>query len=358
MAKKKNKDFFENLETLANEKGLEFELVLDAFKEGFVKAFKREYDHESIVFDIDPEKFTFNVYSKLVVVEDFSDLDGDDTTEVLLKDIVNSHPEAKIGDIIEEEVDFETFGRLAANSAKQMFTQNLNKLINSVTFKRFKELEGELVTGTVVSTKERGYIIDIGYNLTTMLPYNVVIGTEKFSVGDKIPLYVFEVEETTKKPKVKVTRINPEFVNRIMYQEIPELADEDIEIVSIARNAGYKTKVAVRSNDSNIDAQAACIGVGGERIQAVAHRLSGEKVEVFKWSEDPRELIENSLQPADVIQVFVLNEVEKKAMVVITDDKLRLALGKGGSNVRLAHKVTGWEIDLKSETDASNEGII
>ncbi len=358
MSKKKNKEFFENLETLATEKGLEFELVLEAFKEGFVKAFKREYDHESIVFDIDPERLTFNVYSKLVVVDDFSDLDGDDTTEILLKDIIKTHPDAKVGDTIEEEVDFETFGRLAANSAKQMFTQNLNKLINRVTFKKFKDLEGEIISGTVLSTKERGYIIDIGYNLTTMLPYNVLIGTEKFVVGEKIALYVFEVEETTKKPKVKVSRMNPEFVTKIMQQEVPELANGEIEIVSVARNAGYKTKVAVRSNDDNIDAQAACIGHGGERIQTVTHLLSGEKVEVFKWSEDPRELIENSLQPADVIQVFVLNEEEKKSMAVITDEKLRLALGKGGSNVRLAHKVTGWEIDLKSATDASNEGII
>ncbi len=358
MSKKRNKEFFENLETLATEKGLEFELVLDAFKEGFVKAFKREYDHESIVFDIDPENLTFNVYSKLVVVDDFSDLDGEDTTEVLLKDIINTHPDAKVGDTIEEEVDFETFGRLAANSAKQMFTQNLNRLINKVTFKRFKDLEGEIVTGTVVSTKERGYIIDIGYNLTTMLPYNVLIGTEKFKVGDRVTLYVFEVEETTKKPKVKVSRMNPEFVTKIMYEQIPELANGDIEIVSIARNAGYKTKVAVRSNDDDVDAQAACIGVGGERIQNVTHLLSGEKVEVFKWSDDPRVLIENSLQPADVIQVFVLNEEEKKSIAVITDEKLRLALGKGGSNVRLAHKVTGWEIDLKSESDASKEGII
>ena len=341
-----NKELILALEELEKEKGIKKEYLLEAIETALVTAYKRNFDSlENVRVEMDHQTGATHVYAIKEVMEKANDED----TEISLKEAQKINPDLKEGDTVETEIVPRDFGRIAAQTAKQVIIQKLREVEREIVYNEFNERKGEIVSGLIQKADHNIVVMDLG-KLEGVMPLKEQIPTEHYKVNDKIKGYVLDVEKGAKgAPQVIVSRSHPDFVRKLLEFEIPEIYEGVIEIKSVSRDPGYRSKVAVYSPDQNIDPVGSCVGQQGVRIQNVINELNGEKIDVIEWNEDPSIYIASALLPAKILAVDIKEE-EKFAQVVVPDDQLSLAIGKSGQNARLAARLTNWKIDIKSET--------
>ena len=341
-----NKELILALEELEKEKGIKKEYLLEAIETALVTAYKRIFDSlENVRVEMDHQTGATHVYAIKEVMEKANDED----TEISLKEAQKINPDLKEGDTVETEIVPRDFGRIAAQTAKQVIIQKLREVEREIVYNEFNERKGEIVSGLIQKADHNIVVMDLG-KLEGVMPLKEQIPTEHYKVNDKIKGYVLDVEKGAKgAPQVIVSRSHPDFVRKLLEFEIPEIYEGVIEIKSVSRDPGYRSKVAVYSPDQNIDPVGSCVGQKGVRIQNVINELNGEKIDVIEWNEDPSIYIASALLPAKILAVDIKEE-EKFAQVVVPDDQLSLAIGKSGQNARLAARLTNWKIDIKSET--------
>lgn len=340
-----SKELLNALDVLEQEKGISKEIVMEALESALVSAYKRNYKHaQNVEVEFNEKKGDIKIYAVKEVVE----LVMDSTLEVSIQDALEIHKAYEIGDKIRFEVTPTDFGRIAAQTAKQVITQRLREAERSVIYNEFIDYEDDLLTG-IVERQDRRYIyVNLGKIEAVLTPEGQIPG-EVFEPHDRIQVYVERVENTTKGPQVYVSRSHPSLLKRLFEQEVPEIYDGTVEIKSIAREAGDRSKVAVVSHDENIDPVGTCVGPRGSRVQTIVNELKGENMDIVEWSNDSATFIQNALNPAQVLEVYFVPN-EKSCVVVVPDNHLSLAIGKRGQNARLAAKLTGYKIDIKSET--------
>ena len=341
-----NKELVLALEELEREKGIKKEYVLESIETALVTAYKRNFDSlENVKVDIDHKTGATHIYAIKEVVEKPTNT----TLEISLEEALKINKQLKIGDSVEIEIVPKDFGRIAAQTAKQVIIQKLREVEREITYNEFNDRKGEIVSGIIQKADHNIVVMDLG-KLEGVMPVKEQIPTEKYHVNQKIKGVVLDVEKGQKgAPQVIVSRSHPDFVRKLLEFEIPEIYEGVIEIKSVSRDPGYRSKVAVYSPDPNIDPVGSCVGQKGVRIQNVINELNGEKIDVIEWNEDPSIYISSALLPAQILAVDIKEE-EKFAQVIVPDDQLSLAIGKSGQNARLAAKLTNWKIDIKSET--------
>ncbi len=341
-----NKELILALEELEKEKGINKEYLLESIETALVTAYKRNFDSlENVKVQMDQQTGATHIYSLKEVVKKANDKE----TEINIKEAQKIDPDFKEGDIVEIEIVPRDFGRIAAQTAKQVIVQKLREAEREIIYTEFNDRKGEIVSGLVQKADRNIVVMDLG-KLEGVMPAKEQIPTEHYHVNDKIKGYVLDVEKGSKgAPQVIVSRSHSDFVRKLLEFEIPEIYEGVIEIKSVSRDPGYRSKVAVYSPDPNIDPVGSCVGQKGVRIQNVINELSGEKIDVIEWNEDPSIYIASSLLPAQILAVDIKEE-EKFAQVIVPDDQLSLAIGKSGQNARLAARLTNWKIDIKSET--------
>jgi len=346
---KVGKVLLEATEQLEREKGIPREAILRSLEDAMVTAYKKHVKGThvaNITGRVNETKGEIGVFRLKEVVED--DV-MNEHTEVLLEEARKVNPKCEVGDEVEIDVTPADFGRIAAQSAKQVITQRIREAERKLILDEFTERKGTLATGIIRRVEPRNVIVNIG-RTDAVLPQKEQIPGEYFRVNDRIRVYVLDVKETTKLPQVVVSQTHPRIVQELFELEVPEIEDGIVEIKSISREAGYRTKLAVASTDPNVDPVGACIGPRGSRIQTIVNELKNEKIDIIRYTDDPAEYITNALSPARIISVQVYEDAaqRKEALVVVPNDQLSLAIGKEGQNVRLAHRLTGWRIDIKS----------
>ena len=341
-----NKELILALEELEKEKGIKKEYLLEAIETALVTAYKRNFDAlENVKVIMDKQTGATHVYSMKEVMETAND----DALEISLEDAQKINRDYKIGDTVDIEIVPKDFGRIAAQTAKQVIIQKLREVERDILYTEFNDRKGEIVSGLVQKADKNIVVLDLG-KLEGVMPPKEQIPTEKYKVNDKVKGYVLDVERGEKgAPQVIVSRSHPDFVRKLLEFEIPEIYEGLIEIKSVSRDPGYRSKVAVYSQNQDIDPVGSCVGQRGIRIQNVINELNGEKIDVIEWNPDPSIFISASLLPAQILAVDIKEE-EKFAQVIVPDEQLSLAIGKAGQNVRLAAKLTNWKIDIKSET--------
>ena len=350
-----SKEFFRALDQVAEDRGVSKDKILDIFGRGLLNAYKKDYDgyqNAQVIFN--EEKNEILIVASFEVVEEI-DPEAEPGTQITLEEAREIKKSAKVGDVIEKKVTPKDFGRIAASSAKQILTQGLKQLERERNYEIFSEKIGEMIIAEVVQINKDFVTLDLGYGVETSIPRRDLFEDDVF-LGNRIRVYVTKVEQTTKGPKVFVSRTDRNLVKRLMEMAVPEIRDGVVEIMGIARDPGKRCKVCVDSNNDNVDPIGACLGRGGIRIKDVIDSLNGEKVDLYKYSDDPEELIANAIQPARAIAV-ITSDKDKSAIAIVPDDQLSLAIGRKGQNARLAVQSSGWKIDIKSEADAELEGI-
>ena len=343
-----NKELILALEELEKEKGIKKEYVLESIEAALVTAYKKNLDSlENVKVEMDKKTGATHLFALKEVVKKVENPD----LQITLKDAKKVNSELEIGDQAQIELVPKGFGRIAAQSAKQVIVQKLREAERDIIYTEFNDRKGEIVSGIIQKADKNIVIMDLG-KLEGIMPTKEQIPTEKYKVNDKIKGYVLDVERGEKGvPQVLVSRSHPDFVKKLLEFEIPEIYEGLIEIKGVSRDPGYRSKVAVYSSNENIDPVGSCVGQKGVRIQNVINELNGEKIDVIEWNEDLSIFIASALLPAQIMAVDV-KEDEKFAQVIVADDQLSLAIGKSGQNARLAAKLlpTGWKIDIKSET--------
>ena len=341
-----NKELILALEELEKEKGIEKNYLLESIETALVTAYKRNFDSlENVKVEMDRKTGATHVYS----VKEVKEKATDTTLEISLTDAKKINKTAKVGEMVEVEIVPKDFGRIAAQTAKQVIIQKLREAERNIIFDEFNNRKGEIVSGIIQKADHNIVVMDLG-KLEGVMPLKEQIPTETYKVNDKIKGYVLDVERGAKgAPQVIVSRSHADFVRKLLEFEIPEIYEGVIEIKSVSRDPGYRSKVAVYSPDENIDPVGSCVGQKGVRIQNVINELNGEKIDVIEWNEDPSIYISSALLPAKILAVDI-NEQEKFAQVIVPDDQLSLAIGKSGQNARLAARLTNWKIDIKSES--------
>lgn len=340
---------FEACEELERERGISKDVLIASLCDAMVAAYKKHMKLPKEVTNIeailDEQSGEIGVFSTKLVVDEVEDPD----TQITLHDAQEIVEDVEVGDEIKIEVTPEQFGRIAAQSAKQVITQRIREAERNMVLNEFLEKKGTLTTGIIQRVENRNVIVNIG-KTDAIMPQKEQIPGEYYKPGNRIRVFVLNVKETTRLPQVIVSHAHAEIVRELFELEVPEIEDGIVEIKSISREAGYRTKIAVWSNDPEVDSVGACIGPRGSRIQTIVSELKNEKIDIVRYSEDPVEYIVNALSPARVVSVDILanDENAHEAMVVVPDDQLSLAIGREGQNVRLAHKLTGWKIDIKS----------
>ena len=338
----------EALEELERERGISKEVLVNSLCDAMVAAYKkhmRSKDATNIEAILDEQSGEIGVFSTKVVVNQVED----DETQISLDEAKEIDEDVEEGDEVKLEVTPEQFGRIAAQAAKQVLTQRIREAERNLVLNEFLEKKGTLATGIIQRVEGRNVIVNIG-KTDAIMPQKEQIPGEYYKPGNRIRIFVLNVKETPRLPQVIVSHAHAEIVRELFELEVPEIEDGIVEIKSISREAGYRTKIAVWSNDPEVDSVGACIGPRGSRIQTIVSELKNEKIDIVRYSEDPVEYIVNSLSPARVVSVDILEDENgyQEAMVVVPDDQLSLAIGREGQNVRLAHKLTGWRIDIKS----------
>ena len=338
----------EALEELERERGISKEVLVNSLCDAMVAAYKkhmRNKEATNIEAILDEQSGEIGVFSTKVVVESVED----DETQISLAEAKEIDEDVEVGDEVKLEVTPEQFGRIAAQAAKQVLTQRIREAERNLVLNEFLDKKGTLTTGIIQRVENRNVIVNIG-KTDAIMPQKEQIPGEYYKPGNRIRVFVLNVKETTRLPQVIVSHAHAEIVRELFELEVPEIEDGIVEIKSIAREAGFRTKIAVWSNDPEVDSVGACIGPRGSRIQTIVSELKNEKIDIVRYSEDPVEYIVNALSPARVVSVDILadDEYAHEAMVVVPDDQLSLAIGREGQNVRLAHKLTGWKIDIKS----------
>ena len=348
-----NNELFEALTILEKEKNISKDTLLDAIKQSLLQACKNHYgktEANNVVVNIDPQTCEFEVYAEKTVVEKVED----ELAEISLTNAKLKDSRYELGDIVRVDIKSKEFGRIATQNAKNVILQKIREEERKVLYNEYYEKEKDIVTGVVQRYVGRNISINLG-KVDAMLNAEEMIKGETYRPTERIKVYVIEVKDTPKGPKILVSRTHPELVKRLFEAEVTEVRDGIVEIKSIAREAGSRTKMAVWSNDPDVDPVGACVGVNGARVNAVVDELHGEKIDIINWDENPALLIENALSPAKVISVIADGD-EKTAKVVVPDYQLSLAIGKEGQNARLAARLTGFKIDIKSETQARESG--
>ena len=346
-----NTELMEALTILEKEKNISRDVMLDAIENSLISACKNHFGTaENIKVIMDIETCDYAVYAEKEVVEEVMD----PALEISLEDAEQIDSSLHIGDVAQVPVQSKEFGRIATQNAKNLILQKIREEERKVVFDQYFEKEKDIVTGIVQRYVGKNISINLG-RADAMLTENEQVKGEVFQPTERIKLYVVEVKNTPKGPKILVSRTHPELVKRLFEAEVAEVRDGTVEIKSIAREAGSRTKMAVWSNDPNVDPVGACVGMNGQRVNAVVKELRGEKIDIINWDENPALLIENALSPAKVISVMADPE-EKMASVIVPDYQLSLAIGKEGQNARLAARLTGYKIDIKSETQAIESG--
>jgi N utilization substance protein A len=345
-----NHEFMDALEQIEREKGISKEILLDAIETALASAYKRDQKvAQSIEVRIESETGAFHVYTHKTVVDEVED----DKNEISLEDAQKIDPVYELGDLVEFEIFPKEFGRIAAQTAKQVVVQRIREAERSIIYDEFINRVGDLITGVVQRFEQRNIFIDLG-RIEGILPANEQMPNERYEQGMRIKTYVVEVKKTTKGPQVLLSRTRTGLLKRLFELEVPEIQDGIVELKSVAREPGHRSKIAVYSHDHQIDPVGACVGSRGIRVQMIVRELKGEKIDVIPWSVDPIEFIINALSPAKVSDVKIL-PTKKTAIVIVPDFQLSLAIGKEGQNARLAAKLTGWKIDIKSETQAQEQ---
>ena len=346
-----NQEFIGALKEIVKDKGISEDLLFTTIEDALVAAYKKNYagptsSAQNVKVTIDRETGEIHVYSQKIVVEEVFDT----VTEIGLEEAQEIKPTYDLDDVVDFEVTPKNFGRVAAQLAKGVVTQRIREAERSIIYNEYKEKEYDIITGTVLREDKGNVFVNIG-KLETAIGPNEQIPRERFKFNEKIKLYVVEVKNTSKGAQIVVSRTHPGLVKRLFELEVPEIYEGVVEIKSISREAGSRSKIAVVSHDENVDSMGACVGPKGARVQNIVNELKGEKIDIIKWSKNPEEFIASSLSPAKVVSVTV-DEESKSAKVIVEDNQLSLAIGKEGQNVRLAAKLTNWKIDIKSKSQA------
>lgn len=346
-----SKEMLNALDALEAEKGVSKEIVIEALEAALVSAYKRHYGQaQNVEVEFNQKKGDIHVYSVKEVTEEVTEEVMDSQLEVSLKEALKINPAYEIGDKIRFEVTPKDFGRIAAQTAKQVILQRVREAERNIIYNEFSQYEKDIMQGIVERQDNRYIYVNLG-KIEAVLSKQDQMPNEFYQPHDRIKVYVSRVENTSKGPQVFVSRSHPDLLRRLFEQEVPEVYDGIVEIVSIAREAGDRSKVAVRSNDPNVDPVGTCVGPKGSRVQAIVNELKGENMDIVEWDEDPAIFIANSLNPAEAVDVIFDLDNPKACTVVVPDYQLSLAIGKRGQNARLAAKLTGFKIDIKSESD-------
>ncbi|MGG3209065.1 transcription termination factor NusA [Geobacillus stearothermophilus] len=347
-----NTQLLEALADLMREKGISKEVIMEAIEAALVSAYKRNFGQaQNVRVDLNMETGTICVLARKDVVEEVTD----PRLEISLEEAQRINPNYQIGDVVELEVTPRDFGRIAAQTAKQVVTQRVREAERSIIYAEFVDREEDIMTGIVQRIDPRFVYVSLG-KAEALLPANEQMPNETYKPHDRLKVYITKVEKTTKGPQIFVSRTHPGLLKRLFELEVPEIYDGTVEIKSIAREAGDRSKISVHSDNPEVDPVGACVGPKGQRVQAIVDELNGEKIDIVRWSADPVEFVANALSPAKVLRVIV-NEEQRATTVIVPDYQLSLAIGKRGQNARLAAKLTGWKIDIKSESEARDMGI-
>lgn len=345
VAQKGNKDLIEALYAIEAEKDISKDILIEAIENSLLAACKDEFGKaDNVRVTLDEETGEFHVFQDKEVVE----VVEDKQLQITLTEAEVKFPGKGIGDVVSFEATPKNFGRIAAQKAKQVVFQKIREEERKVLYAQYNTKDKDIITATVQRYNNGNYNLNIG-KLDTILTPGEQVPTEKFASHEKIKVYVTDVKDTTRGPRVNVSRTHPELVKRLFENEVTEIHDGTVEIINCSREAGSRSKIAVFSNNPDVDPVGACVGMNGDRVNKVVEELRGEKIDIVEYSSDPAIFIEHALSPSDVISVVVDAE-EKTAKVVVPDDKLSLAIGKEGQNARLAAKLTGYKIDIKSES--------
>lgn len=343
-------EFMRAIDDLVKEKGISREVLIDAIESALVSAYKKNYGtSQNVRVTIDRETGDVNVLMRRDVVEEVED----EFTEISLEDALEIDPRYQVGDVVEYQVTPRDFGRIAAQTAKQVVVQRIREAERGMIFDNYISRQGELITGVVQRISNETLFVDMG-NTEGILVASERTPGERYKVNDRIKAYIVDVRKSTKGPQIFLSRTHPGFVEKLFELEVPEIEDGTVEIKSIAREAGSRTKIAVYANDENVDPVGACVGTGGMRVKNIVDELFGEKIDITTWDDDPEVLISNVLSPAKVEKVMIEDE-EKTATVVVPDYQLSLAIGKEGQNARLAARLSGWKIDIKSQSQIDEQ---
>lgn len=346
-----NTELMEALNILEKEKNISKEVLLEAIEQSLIQACKNHFGKaDNVRVSINPDTCDFSVYAEKTVVEEVED----PVLEISLTNAKMMDTKYVVGDTVRVPIQSKQFGRIATQNAKNVILQKIREEERKVLYDEYFQKERDIVTGVVQRYLGRNVSINLG-KVDAVLNENEQVKGETFKPTERIKLYVLEVKDTPKGPKILVSRTHPELVKRLFESEVTEVRDGIVEIRSIAREAGSRTKIAVWSNDPDVDAVGACVGMNGARVNAIVAELRGEKIDIINWDENPALLIENALSPAKVISVMA-DPDEKTALVIVPDYQLSLAIGKEGQNARLAARLTGFKIDIKSETQAREAG--
>lgn len=340
-----NLDFINALLEIEKEKGISKDIIFDALESALISSYKKNFGTSQNV-EIDMDRNTGEV--KVFAVKEVVDEIENENLEINLDEAKKLDPKHEIGDLIKIEITPKDFGRIAAQTAKQVVIQRIRDAERDVIYEEFINRENEIITGLVQRISRNNVFIDLG-KIEGILPPSEQMEHEDYKQGDRLKLLILEVNKTTKGPQIILSRSHPNLVKRLFELEIPEINDGIVEIFSISREAGSRTKIAVFSKDPNVDPLGACVGTKGSRVKVVVDELKGEKIDIVIWSKDIEEFIANSLSPSKVLKV-IANKEEKSAIVVVPDYQLSLAIGKEGQNARLAARLTNWKIDIKSES--------
>ena len=347
------KKIIEALDILENERGIKKEVVIEALKEALEKSYKKNYlcPEANVRVEINPKNFRISLFEIRTVVDDLNDED----LEISIDEARETNPNIKIGDTVETMVSPEIFGRLAASQTKQILRQKIREAEKESLYNEYADKKDEIITGIIDRVEPRFAIINIG-KMGALLPVSHQIPNEKLKEGQNIKVYVTEVENNPKGTHVNVSRTDPKLVKRLFELEVPEIYDGTVEIKSVSREAGERTKIAVYAKNSDIDPIGACVGPKGTRVRNIVEELNGEMIDIVQYSTDPKVFISNALSPSVVLNVIV-DEENNSALAIVPDNQLSLAIGKRGQNARLAVRLTNWKIDIKSLSEAMSEGI-
>ncbi|MGL4774702.1 MAG: transcription termination factor NusA [Clostridium sp.] len=352
-----NEEFIGALRELVKEKGISEDLIFTTIEDAMVAAYKKNYQNnysaaQNVKVTINRETGEIHVYAQKIVVDDVYD----EITEISVEEAKEISPKYEVDDVVDLEVTPKNFGRVAAQLAKQVVTQRIKEAERNIIYNEYKDLEFDIITGTILREDKGMVFVNLG-KLEGVIGPKEQIPNEVYKFNEKLKLYIVEVKNTSKGASIHVSRTHPGLVKRLFELEVPEIYNGVVEIKSISREAGSRSKIAVHSTDSEVDAMGSCVGPKGVRVQNIVNELKNEKIDIIKWSKDPVEYIANSLSPARVVSVEV-DEDSKSAKVVVDDNQLSLAIGKEGQNVRLAAKLTNWKIDIKSKSQAKAQEAV
>lgn len=345
-------ELLDALTILEKEKGISKEIIIEAIEAALISAYKRNFNQaQNVRVDLNRETGTMKVFARKDVVDEVYD----PRLEISLGEAQGINPNYVVNDVIEMEVTPKDFGRIAAQTAKQVVTQRVREAERGVIYGEFIDREEDIMTGIVQRIDNKFIYVSLG-KIEALLPVSEQMPNETYRPHDRIKVFITKVEKTTKGPQIFVSRTHPGLLKRLFEIEVPEIYDGTVEIKSVSREAGDRSKISVHSDNPEVDPVGSCVGPKGQRVQAIVNELKGEKIDIVKWSQDPVEFVANALSPSKVVEVLV-DEEEKGTTVIVPDYQLSLAIGKRGQNARLAAKLTGWKIDIKSESDAEKAGI-